>query len=73
MQSKSLSVSGGGGRKGELILQSGEHQAEAEDRKRKSPALKDATHNRYMELLGLKDDPEIWTHTATKSMRKGTN
>jgi hypothetical protein len=29
-----------------MILQSGEHQAEAEDRKRKSPALKDATHNR---------------------------
>jgi hypothetical protein len=41
---KSLSVSGDGGRKGEMILQSGEHQAE--DRKRKSPALKDTTHNR---------------------------
>jgi len=26
-----------------------------------------------MELLGLKDDPEIWTHTAIKSMKKGTN
>jgi hypothetical protein len=46
LQSKSLSISGDGGRKGEMILQSGEHQAEAEDRKRKSPALKDATHNR---------------------------
>lgn len=56
-----------------MTLQSGEHQAEAEDRKRKSPALKDTTHNRLMELLGLKDDPEIWTHTATKSVRQGTN
>jgi hypothetical protein len=29
-----------------MILQSGEHRAEAEDKKRKSPALKDATHYR---------------------------